>query len=102
MILEAFSHELQAKYGKGEPSEKILHQWLLTIMQMSRPKTQVERVLHQEVMMVHMKGQVIFQGRSESGHGLLRSLYNYCKSYDHWQFSRWLHEIKASDFSVSI
>ena len=43
-------------------------------------------------------GERHFEGLSRSGKVLLKSLTSYCVSYDHWQFSRWLHNLRASDF----
>lgn len=107
MILEAFSDELhnntcRVTMRSDRPSEDVLHQWLAKIL-LHPPADgdHVGNVIHAEIAMVVIEGQVEFQGRSASGDRLLQSLYEYCISYENWQFSRWLHHIRASDFQVS-
>jgi hypothetical protein len=39
-----------------------------------------------------------FKGTSSSGKRLLKSLYEYCQSYDQQKWSRFVHKLKASDF----
>jgi hypothetical protein len=45
------------------------------------------------------KTSFVFRGTSESGKRLLKSLYEYCQSYDQQRWARWVHKLKASDFS---
>lgn len=42
----------------------------------------------------------VFRGTSKSGERLLNSLKEYCLSYEHQKWARWVHNIKASDFRV--
>ncbi len=99
MILEAFSEILREQYHLGRPAEEILHVWLSSHLD-EEPQTgnSVGRVLHTEVTRLNINGETWFAGRSASGNRLLDSLYGYCKSYESWQFSRWLHHLRASDF----
>lgn len=108
MILEAFSKFLLAEYPPGTPSrendcaENILHAWLGCIL--SKPSQHgdhVSKVIHREIMLIQFQNKIYFEGRSNSGCQLLDSLYSYCKSYEYWQFSRWLHCLRASDFTQS-
>ncbi len=107
MILEAFSHKLKNSSGnqsKGScPAEDLLHEWLMGILTGESGDSDsvddiVTRVIQTEIAYVAMDDELWFVGRSETGAELLDALYNYCKSYDNWQFSRWLHDLQASDF----
>jgi hypothetical protein len=44
----------------------------------------------------------LFIPNSSTGKALLKSLLEYCRSYDHWQFSKWLHQVQASDFHMNL
>lgn len=101
MILEAFSQQLRERYGQHLSSEQILHQWLLSILcQPADCADHVSRVIHTEIEIQSRQGQTGFVGTSDSGQRLLESLYQYCRSYEQWQFSRWLHHMRASDFPI--
>lgn len=100
MILEAFSAHLKAHHKPGHSPEKILLEWLTGILLMPPdPQNHVAKVLHAEIELVEHQGHRYFEGKSTTGRTLLKSLTQYCRSYDHWQFSRWVHEVRASDFS---
>lgn len=100
MILEAFSDHMKKHYRQGCPPEKILLEWLTGILLMPpSPEDQVARVLHAEIDLLEHRGHRYFEGKSSTGHSLLKSLTQYCRSYDHWQFSRWVHDVQASDFA---
>lgn len=74
--------------------------WLARILLLPpAPNDMVGRVVHAEITMVHAQGRTLFEGNSHTGRKLLKSLIDYCRSYDHWQFTRWVHELRASDFS---
>ncbi len=103
MILHAFSQYLHAKKRSGKSPEKLLFSWLTA--QLSFPPVRenetddkVSKILHTEIAMTDINGHVAFEGKTDTGIMLLNSLYQFCRSYDHWQFSKWLHEINASDF----
>lgn len=99
MILEAFSGHLHERSGKGHSSEEILHQWLFEILSAPQNRREpVTCVIHTEIGMQLTDGKMQFAGLSATGDRLLSSLYGYCKSFDHWQFTRWLHHLRASDF----
>lgn len=100
MILEAFSTYLKQKQNQELSPERILFEWLNRILVLPpAPDDMVGRVIHAEIEMINCNGHFGFEGKSETGRQLLKSLILYCRSYDHWQFSRWIHEVRASDFS---
>lgn len=100
MILTAFSKHLKAKANLEKPPERVLYTWLAGILlQPPAPGDTIARILHTEIEIIDCEGHLGFEGKTDTGHQLLKSLYEFCRSYDHWQFSRWLHEVQASDFS---
>lgn len=129
MILEAFSQYLHHHYPRhalaldtlsltGEGGElvsrnkveaeempaitDILYEWLYKHLSIPcQEQDPVSRILHTEVVMVHFDEAYYFEPASPSGEVLLESLEAYCESYDNWQFSRWLHNVKASDFQTA-
>jgi len=104
MILTAFGKTLKERYEPGVPPEKILAEWLTVILLVppmpdnTDPDNMVSRLIHHEIEMIQTPQGVVFEGRTDTGAALLNSLYQFCRSYDHWQFRRWLHHIQASDF----
>lgn len=77
----------------------ILHDWLGGYLERpADPFEPISQVIHAEIEMSYDGGERHFEGLSRSGKVLLKSLTSYCVSYDHWQFSRWLHNLRASDF----
>ncbi len=123
MILEAFAEYLQAADQKTSATE-LLGCWLLQKLS-APPSSAVDRVLHCEISLLSSskamskieaekldaqpadsdkklvskrKSSHFFKGNSPSGAKLLKSLYEYCLSYEQQKWSRWVHSIKASDF----
>lgn len=124
MILEAFSQYLHHHYPRhalaldtlgAELASRenldaeempaitdILYEWLYKHLSIPcQEHDPVSRVLHTEVIMVQFDEAYYFEPSSPSGEMLLDSLEAYCESYDNWQFSRWLHNVKASDFQMA-
>lgn len=100
MILEAFSSHLKANHKQGHPPERVLMEWLTGILLLPpAPNDQIGKIIHTELALIETNGHQVFEGKSDTGCELLKSLTQYCRSYDHWQFSRWVHEIRASDFN---
>jgi hypothetical protein len=117
LILEAFSEYLHAADPRV-PATDVLGKWLWQKLK-AEPLTNVDRVLHCEmtVCAVKTKGgasseepapryvqgggkdSYVFKGTSESGKRLLKSLYEYCCSYEQQKWARWVHGIRASDFN---
>jgi len=112
MILEAFADYLHAA-DPAKPATDILAQWLLEKLS-TPPITNVDRVLHCEMAISGSPSKQskrkspagsssdysssTFKGKSSSGTRLLKSLYEYCQSYDQQKWSRFVHKLKASDF----
>lgn len=100
MILEAFSAYLQLEKNGSLPPEQALMSWLTRILLLPpAPNDMVGRVIHAEIRMLDCDGRTLFEGKSHTGRQLLKSLIHYCRSFDHWQFTRWVHELRASDFT---
>lgn len=103
MIIEAFSIVLQRPENRDRIPERVLYDWLVQILLVPpSPEDHVAKILHTEVELLNHEGGYNFEGRSESGNRLLVALFNYCRSYDQWQFSRFVHHINASDFTVGL
>ena len=112
--LEAFAEYLHAADPKLSASD-VLAEWLWKRISLP-PLTSVDRVLHREIAINQVNVQsnfenlnkqlsngnrevYVFRGVSPSGKRLLASLYEYCLSYEQQQWSRWVHTLKASDFT---
>jgi hypothetical protein len=107
MILEAFAQTLQRCFDKDNGAASILHSWLMWHLESDHEikdddVRQVRNVLKAEIERCQDAPATLFQGKSPSGRVLLESLYAYCLSYEDWQYRRWLHEVKASDFSAEM
>jgi len=103
LILEAFAQYLQSipiKEGKlDQKPEVLLYHWIMDYLNApANLADPVSAILHAELYTFDADGHKAFEAKSESGRRLLKTLFHYCRSYDHWQFSRWLHTIRASDF----
>jgi hypothetical protein len=97
MIIKAFSDYLK-EFKSDIPPVIILSRWLKDKLY-KHPENNVERVIHSEIsLFVNKKGRFMIVGNGESGKNLLESLYNFALSYEQQNFSRWLHDKKASDF----
>lgn len=101
MILEAFSQQLHSQYCyKQRSAQTVLQNWLLAQLSEALPNDIVTRVLQTEIGMDDTTtGLVAFYGKSTTGEVLLNSLIIYCDSYEHWQFRRWVHELKPATFN---
>lgn len=107
MILEAFAEYLHAS-DQSLPATEILSRWIKE--RLDAPViTNVDRVVHCEISIApqnprnaastEQEGrQLAFTGTSKSGRRLLKSLYEYCQSYEQQKWARYIHNLKASDF----
>lgn len=115
-ILLEFSRYLQAA-DPQLPAKDVLATWLFERLA-SRPESQADKVLHYELSInqadIALKtpaslelgyksdqdgNYYTFSAGSESGQRLLNSLYQYSMSYEHQKWVRFIHELRASDFS---
>lgn len=101
MILEAFSHVLKQHYTANQSATRLLHAWLHSHLngQQGNANCPVNRVLLAELELFQQGDHIWFEARSQSGERLLRTLYDYCHAYEDWQYRRWLHHVRASDFN---
>jgi len=118
MILEAFAKYLQTA-DSSVSSTAILSRWLWERLTLPA-ETIVDQVLQHELKFLrvrHAGGQplayhlnatpgysplyYVFQGNSPSGLRLLASLYEFSLSYEQQKWARWVHSLKASDFTTS-
>lgn len=112
VILEAFAQYLQKADDKSVATD-ILARWLWERLS-SPPQSAVDRVLHVEIRLslaeqasrslsaynrAYSQPAYVFKGNSVTGAKLLKSLYEYCLSYEQQKWSRWVHSLKASDFN---
>jgi hypothetical protein len=108
LILEAFSQYLHVADPKMSATD-VLAQWLWKRLS-APPLTNVDRVLHCEMAICEVNENArvsgkrksttyVFRGTSTSGKRLLKSLYEYCQSFEQQRWARWVHTLKASDFS---
>lgn len=97
MIIKAFSDYIR-KYNSEIPSLLILTRWLREILS-KNPENNVERIIHNEIgILKNKRGDFLLIGKSKSGKVLLEALHEFALSYDQHKFSKWIHNVKASDF----
>jgi hypothetical protein len=118
MILEAFAKYLQTA-DNSVSSTAILSRWLWERLTLPA-ETIIDQVLQCELRLLRVRqasGQrlsfhltdtpgypplyYVFQGNSISGLRLLASLYEFSLSYEQQKWARWVHSLKASDFTTS-
>jgi hypothetical protein len=116
MILEAYSKYLQMA-DNSSSSTAILCRWLWERLTLP-PETVIDQVLQCELKLLRMRNAnghrlcirlteipgyppicYVLQGNSPSGIKLLTSLHEFSLSYEQQKWARWVHSLKASDFS---
>lgn len=103
MILKEFSKFLQKHNNdivqNKTTATKLLCQWLREIIY-KPPKTNVEKIIHCEILLAENKGgDFILIGKSESGRTLMNALNNFAVSYENYIMSRWLEDKKPHHFT---
>ncbi len=97
MIIKAFSEYIK-NFNAEIPSLILLTKWLREILN-KEPKNNIERIINKEIgILKNNSGVFLIIGKGKSGKILLQSLHEYALSYDQHKFSKWIHNIKASDF----
>lgn len=105
MILEAFAEYLHAS-DQSIPATEVLSRWIKERLD-APVLTNVDRVVHCEISIAKVAKKadcketapaLAFKGNSKSGRLLLKSLYEYCQSYEQQKWARYIHNLKASDF----
>ncbi|HIA55094.1 MAG TPA: hypothetical protein EYN91_23925 [Candidatus Melainabacteria bacterium] len=106
MILEAFAEYLHAA-DQSLPATEVLSRWIKERLD-APVLTNVDRVVHCEISIAKVTNKedckeqsgkkLAFKGNSKSGRQLLKSLFEYCQSYEQQKWARYVHNLKASDF----
>jgi hypothetical protein len=98
MIVRAFSKYIKQFNDDSIPTDVLLYGWLKDNLT-RKPGCNITKVIHAEISLLSDEDcNIKFMGKSKTGIKLLETLYNYSKSYDQQKFSRWVHDLKASDF----
>lgn len=98
MIIKEFSEYLK-KFETEIPAVELVPGWVAQKLS-KPPENNVDKVLQKEIALFrNRKGIFLLFGRSDSGRMLLESLHEFALSYDSHRFSKWVHNVKASDFS---
>jgi hypothetical protein len=97
MIIKAFSEYIRT-FNTEIPSMLLLSKWLKEKLS-KNPENNVEKIIHKEIGFLKKNGGVfLLIGKANSGKILLESLYEFALIYDQHKFSKWIHNLKASDF----
>ena len=102
MILKAFSTYLK-KYNEDiidgkTTATKLLCEWIRLVIK-KNPESNVDKIVHTEILLAeNSDGDFIIVGKSDSGRVLVNALNNFALSYENYLMSKWLADIKATDF----
>jgi hypothetical protein len=113
LILETFSRVIRHPDYTGQPATEVLMQWLYAVL-MEKPFSSLESLSEQDLTDSQVKAilcaafDVIEAGqghwaiisRTANAQHLLDSLMQYARCYEDWQYRRWLHQTKATDFTL--
>lgn len=102
MILKEFSKYLQARNEdlilNKTTTTKLLCEWIKLVIN-KNPKNHADKIVHREIMLAENKaGDFFIVGKSESGRTLVKALYNFALSYEHYIMSKWLQNKQPKDF----
>lgn len=102
MILNEFSKYLQERNDdiiqNKTTTTKLLCEWIKLVIN-KKPKNHVDKIVHKEIMLAENKaGDFFIVGKSESGRILVKALYNFALSYEHYIMQRWLENKTPDDF----
>jgi len=97
MIIKAFSEYIKP-FNSEIPSLLLLTRWLKEKLS-KNPENNIERIIHNEIgILKNKRGVFLLIGKTKSGKVLLEALNEFSLSYDQHKFSKWIHNVKASDF----
>ncbi len=104
MILAEFAKYIQSRnndiISNKSTGTKILCDWIKLVIY-KNPKNNIDKIVHKEIMLAdNPSGDFLIVGKSESGRVLVRALYNYALSYEHYIMSKWLENKNPDDFSI--
>lgn len=78
---------------------KLLNEWLVKKLR-SVPISNVDKIICNELFLAtNKKGATLIIAKRESGRKLMRALYNFSLSYEHYRFARRTHEVRPSNFT---
>lgn len=78
---------------------KLLNEWLVKKLR-SVPISNVDKIICNELFLAtNKKGATLIIAKRESGRKLMRALYNFSLSYEHYRFARRTHEVRPSIFT---
>ncbi len=102
MILKEFSTYIQSRKNEiiegKTTATKILCDWIKLVIT-KNPKGHVDKIVHTEIMLAENKsGDFFITAKSESGRTLVKALYNFALSYEHYVMQKWLDDKRADDF----
>lgn len=102
MILKEFSTYIQSRKNEiiegKTTATKILCDWIKLVIT-KNPKGHVDKIVHTEIMLAENKsGDFFITAKSESGRTLVKALYNFALSYEHYIMQKWLDDKRADDF----
>ena len=73
---------------------KLLNEWLYEIVN-KKPKNNVEKIIHREILYCkNNNGDYLIVGKSDSGRKLVTSLINFAKSYENYNYAKWLEMVE--------
>ena len=103
MILKAFSVYLQRHKNdiiqNKTTATKLLCRWIKLVIN-KNPKNHTDKIVHKEIMLAENKaGDFLIVGKSESGRVLVKALYNYALSYEHYILSKSIDAGLSEKFS---
>ena len=104
MILAEFAKYIQSRnndiISNKSTGTKILCDWIKLVIY-KKYKNNIDKIVHKEIMLAdNPSGDFLIVGKSESGRVLVRALYNYALSYEHYIMSKWLENKNPDDFSI--
>lgn len=104
MILKEFAKYLQDNnqniLENKTTCTKLLCEWVKHVIY-KNPKNHVDKIVHREILLAENKaGDFFIVGKSDSGRVLVKALYNFALSYEHYIMSKWLQDKHPHDFKM--
>ena len=102
MILKEFSKYIQSRKDEiidgKTTATRILCDWIRFVIT-KNPKGHVDKIVHTEILLAENKaGDFFITAKSESGRTLVKALYNFALSYEHYIMQKWLTDKNPEDF----
>jgi hypothetical protein len=105
MILAEFASFLQNNNEiiiQKKSCINLLGLWIKAILEKA-PKSNVDKIIHQEIMLLKNKNEDYFLiAKSESGRTLTNALYNFALSYEQQVLKKWLQDKTPKDFTTEL